>query len=91
MMLLTMKFTTRIIRRKLMTGRQQLGMIKGALYGLVPMPNWVPTRLSVFIISSTYAASALDPSSRKDILDIKQLQDQAVQFIAGIKGRDGVE
>ena len=36
-----------------------------------------------------YAAAAWDPSSKKDISDIEQLQDQAVRFIAGIKGRDG--
>ena len=38
-----------------------------------------------------YAASARDLSSRKDILDIEQLQNQTVRFIPGIKGRDGVE
>ena len=38
-----------------------------------------------------YAAAAWDPSSKKDISDIEQLQDQAVRFIAGIKGMDGVE
>ena len=30
-------------------------------------------------------------AEKKDISHIKQLQDQAVQFIAGIKGRDGIE
>ena len=38
-----------------------------------------------------YAAAAWDPSSKKDISDIEQLQDQAVRFISGIKGRDGVK
>ena len=33
----------------------------------------------------------VDPGSRKDISDIKQLQDQAVRFMASIKGRDGVK
>ena len=39
------------------------------------------------------AAACWDPSSssKKDISDIEQLQDQAVRFIAGIKGRDGVK
>ena len=39
-----------------------------------------------------YAAAAWDPSSRKDVSDVEQLQDyQVVQLIAGIKGRDGVD
>ena len=38
-----------------------------------------------------YAAAAWDPSSKKDISDIEQLQNQAVRFIAGIKERNGVE
>ena len=38
-----------------------------------------------------YAAAAWDPSNRKGVIDLGQLQDQAVQFIAGIKGRDGIE
>ena len=37
-----------------------------------------------------YAAAAGNLISRKDISDIEQLQDQTVQFIAGIKARDGV-
>ena len=38
-----------------------------------------------------YAAAAWAPTSRKDLSDIEQLQDQAVRFIDGIKGCDGVE
>ena len=54
------------------------------------MPNCLPTRLCLLRLE--YAAAAWDPSSKKDISDIEQLQDdQAVRFISGIKGRDGVE
>ena len=53
------------------------------------MPNCLPTRLCLLRLE--YAAAAWDPSSKKDILDIEQLQNQAARFIAGIKGRDGVK
>ena len=53
------------------------------------MPNCLLTRLCLPHLE--YAAAVWYPSSKKDISDIQQLQDQAVQFIAGIKGRDGVE
>ena len=44
------------------------------------------------IIHLEYAAAAAwDPSSKKNISDIEQLQDQPVRFIAGIKERVGVE
>ena len=44
------------------------------------------------IIHLEYAAAAAwDPSSKKNISDIEQLQDQPVRFIAGIKERDDVE
>ena len=49
----------------------------------------MPTRLCLPQLG--YAAAAWDPSSRKDIPEIEQFQDQAVQFIAGIKRRDDVE
>ena len=84
-----MKFTAHI-HRKLMTANQQLGIIKRALY-------WAPTSAKLLAYKTLclhhleYAAGAWTPSSKKDISDIEQLQDQAVQFIAGIKGRDGVE
>ena len=38
-----------------------------------------------------YAAAAWDPSNRKGVIDLGQLQDQTVQFIAGIRWSDGVE
>ena len=44
-----------------------------------------------YITHLEYAAAAWDPDSKKDISDIEQLQDQAVRFIAGIKGRVNVE
>ena len=84
-----MKFTAHI-QRKLMTANQQLGIIKRALY-------WAPTNAKLLAYKTLclphheYAAAAWDPSSKKDISDIEQLQDQAVRIIAGIKGRDGVE
>ena len=65
-------------------------MIKRSLY-------WVLTNVKLLAYKSLclshldYAATAWDPSSRKEMSDIEQLQDQAVRFIAGIKGRDGVE
>ena len=83
-----MKFTAHI-QRKLMTVNQQLGIIKRAWY-------WAPTNVKLLAYKTLclphleYAAAAWDPSSKKDIPDI-ELQDQAVWFIAGIKGRDGVE
>ena len=84
-----MKFTAHI-QRKLMTANQQLGIIKRALY-------WAPTNAKLLAYKTLclshleYAAAAWDPRSKKDISDIEQFQDQAVRFIAGIKGRDGVE
>ena len=73
-----------------MTANQQLGIIKRAFY-------WAPTNAKLLAYKTLclpyleYAAAAWDPSSKKDISDIEQLQDQAVRFVAGIKGRDGVE
>ena len=73
-----------------MTANQQLGIIKRALY-------WAPTNAKLLAYKTLclphheYAAAAWDPSSKKDISDIEQLQDQAVRIIAGIKGRDGVK
>ena len=63
------------------------------------MPNYcLLTRLFVvvsLIYSNIICSSCLgwDPSSKKDISDTEQLQDQAVRFIGGIiiMGRDGVE
>ena len=83
-----MKFTAHIYR-KLITANQQLSMIKRALY-------WVATNAKLLVYKTLhlphleYTAAAWDPSSRKDISDI-ELQDQAVLFIFGIKGWDGVE
>ena len=73
-----------------MTANQQLGIIKRALY-------WASINAKLLAYKTLclphleYAAAAWDPSSKKDISDIEQLQDQAVLFTAGIKGRDGVE
>ena len=55
------------------------------------MSKCLLTRLSTFLILSMKQLLGTDPSSKKNISDIEQLQNQAVQFIAGIKGRDGVE
>ena len=58
---------------------------------------WVPTNAKLLAYKTLclpnleYAAASWDPSIKKDISDIKQLQDQEVRFIADIKGRDGVE
>ena len=82
-----MKFTAHI-QRKLMTANQQLGIIRRAIH-------WAPTNAKLLAYKTLclphleYAAVSWNPSSKKDISDIKQLQDQAVRFIAGIKGRDG--
>ena len=71
-----MKFTAHI-QRKLMTANQQLGIIKRALY-------WAPTNEKLLPYKTLclpfleYAAAAWDSSSKKDISDIEQLQDQAV-------------
>ena len=73
-----------------MTANKQLGIIKRALY-------WTPTNAKLLAYKTLclshleFAAAAWDPRSKKDISDIEQFQDQAVRFIAGIKGRDGVE
>ena len=78
------------IHRKIMAANQQFGIIKRALY-------WAPINVKLLTYKTLclphleYAAAAWDSSSKKDISDIEQLQDQAVRFIAGIKGRDGVE
>ena len=53
------------------------------------MPNCLPTRLSASLILSMQ--QLLGTQAARKIANIKQLQDQAVPFIAGIKGRDGVE
>ena len=54
------------------------------------MPNCLPTRLSASFILSIQQLLGRQ-AAKKDISDIKQFQDQAVRFIAGIKGRDGAE
>ena len=36
-----------------------------------------------------YAAAVWDPSSKKAVVEIEQVQEQAVRFVAGIKGRGG--
>ena len=59
---------------------------------LPPMPNCLLTRLSASLIMSMQQLLWAS-SSKKDISNIEQLQDQAVRFIAGInfEGMDGVE
>ena len=67
-----------------------IGMIKRSLY-------WFPTNFKMLVYKTpclshlAFAATAWDPSSRKEMSDIEQLQDQAVRFLAGIKRMDGVE
>ena len=84
-----MKFTAHI-HKNLMTASQQSGIIKRALY-------WVPTNAKPlayktrYLSHLEYAAANWNSGSRKEISDIEQFQDQAVQFMAGIKERDGVE
>ena len=83
------KFTAHI-HRKLITVNQQLGMIKRALY-------WAPTNAKLLAYKTLclpyleYAAAAWNPSSREGLSDIEQLYNQAVRFIAGIKGRNGID
>ena len=77
-----MKFTAQI-HRKLMTANQQLSIIKRALY-------WAPTNAKLLAYKTLClphlenSAAVWDPSSWKNISDIEQLQDQVVQFIAGM-------
>ena len=56
------------------------------------MPNCLLTRISAFLILSMQQLLLGTQAARKTYHQtIKLLQDQAVQFLAGIKGRDGVE
>ena len=74
-----MKFTAHI-QRKPRSANQQLGIIKRALY-------WAPTNAKLLAYKTLclphleYAAAPWDPSNKKDIPDIEQLQDQAVQLV----------
>ena len=54
------------------------------------MPKCLLTRLSASFILRMQQLLGRQ-AAKKDISDIKQFQDQAVRYIAGIKGRDGVE
>ena len=53
------------------------------------MSNCLLTRLSASLILSMQ--QLLGTQAARKTSDIEQIQDQAVRFIAGIKGRDGVE
>ena len=81
------KFTAHI-HRKLMTANQQLIIIKRVMY-------WAPINAKLFVyktlsLSSRICSSCLGPK-QQERYQTEQLQDQTVQFIAGINGRDGVE
>ena len=80
-----MKFTAHF-QRKLMTANKQPGIIKRALYWNLANAKLLAYK-TLCLPHLKYAAAAWNPCSKKDISDI----DQAVRFIAGIKGRDGVE
>ena len=72
-----------------MTANQQLGIIKRVLY-------WAPINSKLLAYktlpsSSWVCSSCLGPKQQERHIRHEQLQDQAVRFIAGIKGRDGVE
>ena len=75
-----------------MTANQQLGIInKRALLYRAPTNAKLLAYKTLCLPHLEYTAAAWDPNSKKDISGIEQLQNQAVRFIAGIKGRDGVE
>ena len=63
---------TAYIQRKLMTANRQLGVIRRALY-------WAPTNAKLLAYNTLclphleYAATAWDPSNKKDISDTEQL------------------
>ena len=84
-----MKFTAHIYRKR-MTANQQFDLINWAL-------QWAPTNAKLLayktlcLLRLEYAAASWDPSSRKYVSDIEQLQDQAFRFVAGTKGKDDVE
>jgi len=77
------------IANKIGTARQQIGMIRRALY-------WAPENAKLTAYKALcrphleYAAAAWDPSAAKDIDAIELVQNLAVRLITGIKGREGV-
>ena len=78
------------IHNKTQDARKQLGMVKRALY-------WAPEKArltgykSLCLPHLEYAAAAWDPSTKKDIDEIENVQDSATRFIANIKGRHGLD
>ena len=84
-----MKFTAHIYR-KLMTANQQLDIIKRALYWAHSNAKLVAYK-TLCLPHLEYSAAAWESSSKRNISDIEQLQEQAVRFIACIIGRNGVD
>ena len=77
------------IEAKITTAKKQLGMIKRALF-------WAPQRAKLLAYKSLcmphleYAAAAWDTSNKGEIAGLEQVQNQAVRFIAGLKGTRGI-
>ena len=78
------------ISKKVLVARRQLGMIKRALY-------WAPERARLIAYKALclphleYASAAWDPTSKKEIADLENIQTSAVRFISQIKGRGDVK
>ena len=77
------------IEAKITTAKKQLGMIKRALF-------WAPQRIKLLAYKSLcmphqeYAAAAWDTSNEGKITSMEQVQNQAVWFIAELKGTRGI-
>jgi len=77
------------IAHKTCKARQQIGMIKRALY-------WAPARARLIAYKSLclphleYASCAWDPWTKKEIDQLEMVQSQAIRMISDLKGRRGI-
>ena len=78
------------IETKITTAKKQLGMIKRALFRAPQRAKLLVYNKSLCLPHLEYAVTAWDPSNKSDIKDLELVQNQAIRFIADLKGTRGI-
>ena len=77
------------IETKITAAKKQLGMVKRALFR-APQKAKLLAYKSLCLPHLEYAAAAWDPSNKGEIKDLELVQNQAIRFIANLKGTRGI-